>query len=132
MGMSARYLLDTHALIWWMLDAAELSNRARRIIAEKENAILVSAATLWEIAIKQRKGLLRGCDDYLREYPSRHARWGFGTLSIGPEDAVAAGSLEWSHSDPFDRMLVAQSQNSNIPLLTCDDGINAYHPLCIW
>ncbi len=65
--MAADFLLDTCALLWWMADAPELGNTARNIIAEPENRILVSVASLWEIAIKSRKGRLDGVETYLRD-----------------------------------------------------------------
>ncbi len=126
------FLLDTHALVWWMADAPELSQRARQIIADTNHAVLVSAASLWEIAIKQRKGVLSGCEEYLDRYDSWHERWGFGTLDIKPAHAVLAGSLEWSHKDPFDRMLVAQSRLMAATLITCDEAIVEHHPHCVW
>lgn len=62
--MSA-YLLDSCALLWWMADAPKLGRQARRAIANQRNEIIVSAASLWEISIKSRRGRLTGVDDYL-------------------------------------------------------------------
>jgi PIN domain nuclease of toxin-antitoxin system len=126
------FLLDTHALLWWMNDAPELSERARDAILDADHTIVVSAATLWEIAIKQRKGTLTGCEDYLERYPVWHDRWGFATVDVKSEHAVRAGSLPIKHADPFDRMLVAQSQLLGASLVTRDANIRDIHPNCLW
>lgn len=129
--MSA-HLLDTCALLWWMADAPELGRAARRAIANRNNQIIVSAASLWEIAIKRRKGRLTGVDGYLAHYDELHARWGFSTLVIEPADAVAAGSLSVSLDDPFDRMIIAQSRRLDARIVTCDDSIRQHVRGCIW
>ncbi len=67
-------LLDTCALLWWMADAPELGRSARRAIGNRRNAIVVSAASLWEISIKCRKGRLTGVQEYLARYGELHAR----------------------------------------------------------
>ncbi|MBN1961622.1 MAG: type II toxin-antitoxin system VapC family toxin [Deltaproteobacteria bacterium] len=130
--MNQIYLLDTHALLWWINDDKNLSRRAKAIILEIQNIILVSTATLWEIAIKQRKGKLIGCEEYLNRYPALHKTWGFNSLDIRPEHAVRAGLLPTEHGDPFDRMLIAQSQLANATLITCDPEIRELHPNCLW
>jgi len=130
--MNLIVLLDTHALLWWMSDDAALSPRAKDVILNPEHTVLVSAATLWEIAIKQRKGKLSGCEDYLERYPTWHARWGFATLDIRPEHAIRAGLIPAAHSDPFDRMLIAQSQLLGAALVTRDPSIRGLHPNCLW
>jgi len=85
------HLLDTCALLWWMSDAPELGPAARRTITNRRTSIVVSTASLWEIAIKRRKGRLSGVDEYLAGYAEWHRRWGFTALAIEPDDAVAAG-----------------------------------------
>jgi len=129
--MSA-HLLDTCALLWWMADAPELGRAARRTIGNKRNDIIVSVASLWEIAIKRRKGRLSGVDAYLARYSELHTTWGFSTVVIEPYDAVAAGALDVPHDDPFDRMLIVQSRRLNARIVTCDDAIRRYVPGCIW
>ena len=115
-----------------MSDAEELSPRARELILETDNTVLVSTASLWEIAIKQRKGKLCGCDDYLSRYAVWHDRWGFGTLVVKPEHAILAGSLRFQHGDPFDRMLIAQSRETGASIVTVDKKIQALHPNTVW
>ncbi|MCW5890594.1 MAG: type II toxin-antitoxin system VapC family toxin [bacterium] len=126
------FLLDTCALLWWMADAPELGRTARRTIAKPDNQIVVSAASLWEIAIKRRKGRLTGVDEYLVRYPELHDRWGFLLASIDPEDAVVAGLLDIPHDDPFDRMLIAQSRRLEARIVTCDEAITRHVRRCVW
>ncbi len=128
----SRFLLDTCALIWWLDDSDELGRAARRAIKKPDNEILVSAASLWEIAIKRRRGRLTGVDDYLARYPDLHADWGFRTLVIEPEDAVAAGLLAFEHNDPFDRLLIVQANRLDARIITCDEAITRHSPRCVW
>jgi len=128
----SRFLLDTCALIWWLDDASELSRGARRVIQKRDNEILVSAASLWEIAIKRRRGRLNGVDDYLARYPELHADWGFRTVLIEAQDAVAAGLLVIDHDDPFDRMLIVQAKRLEARVITCDEAIARHSPKCVW
>jgi PIN domain nuclease of toxin-antitoxin system len=115
-----------------MADAPELSRNARKAIANRRNEVVVSAACLWEIAIKRRKGKLFGVDDYLARHVELHAAWGFTTVVIEPADAVAAGALRFPHDDPFDRMLVVQSRRLGARIVTCDEKIRRHVPGCVW
>lgn len=126
------FLLDTCGLLWWMADAPELGRGARRVIGNRRNRILVSVASLWEVAIKQRRGRLTGVDEYLARYEELHAAWGFFTVVIEPADAIAAGGLPIPHEDPFDRMLIAQGRRLGAPIVTCDEEIRRYAPDCVW
>jgi PIN domain nuclease of toxin-antitoxin system len=126
------YLLDTCALLWWMSDAAELGRTARRVIGNRRNQIYVSAASLWEIAIKRRRGRLDGVDDYLTRYEEWHATWGFAPVSIEPADAVAAGLLPIPHDDPFDRLLIVQGRRLEAPVVTCDEAVRRYAAASLW
>lgn len=130
-GMSP-YLLDTCALLRWMADAPEPGRVARRVIADRRTQVLVSVASLWEIAIKRRRGRLVGVDEYLAQYPRLHTRWGFSTVVIEAGDAVTAGNLAVPHDDPFDRMLIAQARRLEARIVTCDDAIRQHVPRCVW
>jgi len=117
-----KLLLDTHVVLWWDSADEQLGGRARDMIADPDNQIFVSAASIWEIAIKHAKGKLR-----LTGSPAALiARNGFAPLPITPEDAELAGSLAWSHTDPFDRMLVAQAQLFGLVLVHADGVIETY------
>jgi len=125
-------LLDTCALVWWMTDAAELSGAARRAISDPRSTILVSVASLWEIAIKTRRGRLAGTEEYLSRYTELHQSWGFSTIVIEAADAVAAGALAIPHEDPFDRMLIVQAQRLEAVIVTCDEAIRRHAVETIW
>ncbi|MDX2018694.1 MAG: type II toxin-antitoxin system VapC family toxin [Deltaproteobacteria bacterium] len=130
--MPAEHLLDTCALLWWMADAPELGKGARRLIGNPKNRILISVASLWEIAIKSRKGTLSGVESYLGRYDELHDKWGFHLLAIEPQDAVAAGLLDVPHSDPIDRMLIVQSHRVRAPIVTCDAAITKFALATVW
>ncbi|MEA1048692.1 type II toxin-antitoxin system VapC family toxin [Lamprobacter modestohalophilus] len=115
-----RLLLDTHAFLWWVTDNPQLSDKARRLIAETDNRIYVSAASAWEIATKQRIGKLDAVPDATRRYSELVAEDGFDHLPISHLHALRSGSFKVAHRDPFDRMLAAQSELERLPLLTCD------------
>lgn len=115
-------LLDTHALLWWLGDDPELSAEARVAIADGENLVLVSAATVWEIRIKEAIGKLSVPQDF-REVLSSQP---FLFLDITVDHAHAVGSLPLHHRDPFDRMLVAQALAERLTLVTRDPHIPAY------
>lgn len=119
--MSQRLLLDTHVLLVW-LAAEEISREAADAIAEPSNTVTVSAASIWEIAIKRQIGKLRFDGSPADEV--RHA--GFDHLSITAAHAEAAGDLPFHHRDPFDRMLVAQAQAEGLTLVSRDAVFDRY------
>ncbi len=115
-------LLDAHALLWWLDDNVELSQDARSAIADPSNEVLVSAATVWEIEIKRQLRKLEapiGLVDALK--PA-----GLSALPITLRDAERAAGLPSHHRDPFDRMLVAQSNRLDALLVTRDDVFALY------
>jgi PIN domain nuclease of toxin-antitoxin system len=115
-------LLDTHVVLWWDNGADQLGSATRAAIADPQNQIYVSAASIWEIAIKSAKGKLR-----FTGVPSAAIeRNGFLPLPISPAHAEIAGLLEWPHPDPFDRMLVAQARTDNMILVHADSMIQTY------
>ena len=127
-----RALLDTHTFLWWNLDAPQLSSVAREFIATGDNEIFLSAATAWEIAIKAAKGRLtlpEPPDQYVAERMRLHH---FSALPIELSHALEVYRLPDIHQDPFDRLLIAQSQLEKMPLLTADFEINRYQVEVIW
>jgi PIN domain nuclease of toxin-antitoxin system len=127
-----RVLLDTHALLWWLSDDPALPRAAGRIIAETKNTVMVSAASAWEIAIKVRLGKLPTAANFISDFCNQIEREGFGLLAISGEHAVRAGLLPGPHKDPFDRMLIAQSQAENIPVITNEKAFEAYGVRRLW
>ena len=122
MGIS--YLLDTHILLWWLFNDPKLNPECRDIIGNPNHCILVSSASAWEIATKYRIGKLPEAKPLVDNYHDILAREKFIELTITAAHAFRAGSLPISHRDPFDRMLMAQAELENLPILTYD---SAFH-----
>ncbi len=115
-------LLDTHVLLWWLADDAQLTDKACELIAAPENMVFVSVASAWEIAIKQTLGKLTIGGDLEAVVIEE----GFTTLPISFKHATETHSLPPIHSDPFDRMLVAQARVEALHLLTADRRVLKY------
>ena len=127
-----RALLDTHALLWWLSDDPALSRAARKIVADAKNTLIVSAASAWEIAIKVRLGKLPTAIDLAADFSSQIEREGFHLLPISAEHGIRAGLLLGPHKDPFDRMLIAQAQAENVPIITNETAFETYGVRCLW
>jgi PIN domain nuclease of toxin-antitoxin system len=125
-------LLDTHALLWWLADDPALTIPARTVIEHTKNSIFVSAASAWEIATKVRLGKLPTAADLAADFESYLDREQFQMLSISGKHALRAGLLPGPHKDPFDRMLVAQSQAENLPIVSNDAAFDHYGVRRIW
>ncbi len=120
-----KLLLDTHALLWWLLDDPELPRSARRAI-ERADVVRVSAASIWEVAIKQRLGKLPELALAVAELPELVRSSGFVPLAIDERHAAAVASLPLHHRDPFDHLLIAQAQIEQLTLVTRDPQFAAY------
>jgi PIN domain nuclease of toxin-antitoxin system len=120
MGMN--YLLDTHILLWWLFNDPKLNKVCRDIIGNPNHRILVSSASAWEIATKYRIGKLPEAKPLIDDYQNILQRGKFNELTITASHALRAGSLPINHRDPFDRMLMAQAELENLPLLTYDNA----------
>jgi PIN domain nuclease of toxin-antitoxin system len=127
-----RFLLDTHTLLWSFNDSPSLSYRARRLIEDGSNEILVSAASAWEIATKARLGKLPTGDELIDDLDRYLAQLGCEALYISIDHAVRAGRLSGEHRDPFDRMLIAQAQAENLAIISNDRIFDTYHVQRIW
>jgi PIN domain nuclease of toxin-antitoxin system len=130
--VAVRALLDTHALLWWLFDDPQLSQKARSIIAAGRNRIFVSSASAWEISTKRRIGKLPEARDVVERLPSYIRKERFEILPISLEHALYAGKLPGPHRDPFDRMLIAQSELEKLPLVTCDPVFGEYSVTVAW
>ena len=124
-------LLDTHAYVWALTDPGRLSHRARTAIETATNTVLVSAATTWEIAIKHRAGKWPEAEILLAQHDALTRRLGAQALDISAADTIRAGSLDWDHADPFDRMLAAQSLLHQAALVTRDKAFRKLRGLTI-
>lgn len=125
-------LLDTHTLLWWLDGYEYLSLTARSWIETTEHRILVSAASAWEIATKVRIGKLPRAQDVATSFYECLINQGFTPLDITTDHALRAGSLPGPHRDPFDRMLIAQAQALNIPLISNESLFDHYGVRRIW
>jgi len=125
-------LLDSHTLLWWLDDDKRLSRRARTTIAAHRTTVFVSAASVWEIAIKVELGKLRDPTDAVRHFPMLLAERGLTDLHITAAHAVAAAALPRIHRDPFDRMLVAQAIVEGVPIVTDNPLLPKYGIEVIW
>jgi PIN domain nuclease of toxin-antitoxin system len=127
-----RFLVDTHVLLWAFNGDPALSKRARLTIEDGSNEILVSAASAWEIATKVRLGKLPTGEILMGDLERYLVRLGFDDLPISLAHAARAGSLAGEHRDPFDRMLIAQAQGENLPVISSDRIFDVYHVQRIW
>jgi PIN domain nuclease of toxin-antitoxin system len=127
-----RVLLDTHALIWWAMNDPKLSQDARSLLSSFDNEVFVSAASAWEVSTKVRIGKLPGAEMFAAEFPARVERLGFRELAIRIEHGQRAGLLPGAHKDPFDRMLIAQAQAENMPLVSIEKVFDDYRVRRIW
>lgn len=115
-------LLDTNAVLWLVSEPDRLSPAALDILANPANALYVSAASTWEIAIKTRLGRLDGAP-LLAAWEETLSSMTATDLAIDSSDAVTAGQLAWEHRDPFDRMIVAQATRRGLTIATSDQVI---------
>lgn len=118
--------------MWWLADDPALPPAARKFIRARSNIILVSAASAWEIATKFRIGKLPGAADLASHFDMYLAQESFELLSITSSHAARAGLLPGPHRDPFDRMLIAQSQAENVPIVSNDLVFDNYKLRRLW
>ena len=129
------FLLDTHAFLWFVNDHSSLSPTAKSVIEDQQNLVYLSAASVWEMAIKSS---LRKLDvpAPLQQFVESHmARNDFGILQITAEHAEAVAKLpfpESGHRDPFDRMIIAQAMCHDLTIISRDFALNDYPIQHIW
>jgi PIN domain nuclease of toxin-antitoxin system len=124
-----KLLLDTHTLLWVLMEPHRLSVRAAGLLRDPTNEVLVSAASAWEIATKHRLGKLPHAAPILAAYSAHLARLRARDLAVSPAHALRAGGLMADQRDPFDRMLAAQSMLEGVPLVTNDPAFEAFAEL---
>jgi PIN domain nuclease of toxin-antitoxin system len=115
-------LIDTHILLWWEWKSSDLPALARSAFNDPQNHMVVSAASIWEISIKRNTGRLEFEGDVIASCKAND----FQILSIAAEHAELAGALPLHHTDPFDRMLIAQAKIEGLVLLTQDRKLLRY------
>ena len=118
-------LLDSHAFLWWVEGSRKLGKRARQRI-ESAGVVWVSAATVWELAIKTALGRLHLGEPAATLVPREMDRSGFQPLGISVSHALDAAALPRHHDDPFDRMLIAQALTDELTIVTADGTFDRY------
>jgi PIN domain nuclease of toxin-antitoxin system len=122
-------LVDTNVIVWLLLgDRSRVSGAARVALEDERNRVVVSAATVWEIAVKRSVGKLTIEDGWSRAL----ARLGFDALPVTSIHAEAVEHLPWHHRDPFDRLLVAQAKTEDLELVGADPRLAAYGVGLVW
>jgi PIN domain nuclease of toxin-antitoxin system len=124
-----KLLVDTNVIVWLLLgDRTRVSEAARLALEDERNRVAVSAATVWEIAVKRSVGKLTIEDGWSRAL----ARIGFDGLPVTSIHAEAVEHLPWHHRDPFDRLLVAQAMTEGLELVSADARLAAYGVDLVW
>ena len=124
-------LLDTHAFLWFVAGDQRLSTRARHAMEAADAELFLSAASIWEMAIKSSLGRLT-LPAPLAEYIAEKLEHGFRVLPVDWTHAAAVEKLPFHHRDPFDRLLVAQAVAEGLLLVSADPEFRAYKVKLIW
>jgi PIN domain nuclease of toxin-antitoxin system len=127
-----KFIADTQAFLWFVTDSPRLSRRAKELLEAADSERLFSIASVWEIAIKTSIGKLSLAKPFAEFIPEQLQRNGFEILGLTVEHTAKVAVLPLHHRDPFDRMLVAQGLAESLPLLSCDDRLDAYGVQRLW
>ena len=127
-----KLLLDSHALIWYVDQDFLLSDKARAAVSDRSNDLLLSAATIWEIAIKVSLGKLAISLPYRQWISQAMADLGLAVLPLTVDHADVQTRLPFHHRDPFDRLLIAQAQVERIALVSRDSIFDQYEIVRVW
>ena len=123
-----RLLLDAHAALWWLSDEERLGDDAARQLSDATNQILLSAAIVWEVAVKRSLGKLAAPPDFASALLAGGAR----ALAVTIDHAAAVERLPWHHRDPFDRILVAQAEIEQATVVSRDERLASYGVPVVW
>ena len=127
--MSRGYLLDSHALFWYLDDSTRLSEAARAVIDDPGNHVLVSAVSVYELMFKASRG---GLSDSLLRLPEALEAAALPTLPIPSQVVLIAATLDWAHGDPWDRLLLAQATFSDLALISIDEAFDQVSDRRLW
>ena len=127
-----RVLLDTHVFLWWVEGDRALPARARAALADRENECLISLASAWELAIKTGLGKLKLALPVKRYVVEHAVANGFRMLEISVAHIGRVETLAPHHGDPFDRLLIAQAIEEELPVVTADPVFRKYGVKRIW
>ena len=125
------YLLDTHAIIWYFENSAELPDEIEKIIDNPEVSIYICSVSLWEIAIKVSIGKLE-LQIPLNELLNHINNGDFNVLHIGDTHLNRLIDLPFIHKDPFDRLIISSALVEGLTIITVDENIKKYNVPCIW
>ena len=127
-----RLLLDTHAFLWFIAGDQRLSAKARSLIEDYDNSILLSIASVWELAIKASLGRLELAEPIGTLVPAQLSANFVELLQISLPHALRVTGLPFHHRDPFDRLLVAQALEDQLPIVSIDQTFDSYGVERIW
>lgn len=127
-----KYLLDTHAFLWFVLDDTRISRKAKSTIKDSKNKIYFSAASAWEMAIKTKLDRMKIKGDLEPFIIEQLSTNNFFPLSITISHSLYTERLPQVHKDPFDRIIIAQSILEDIPLISTDKTIRKYPTTVVW
>lgn len=127
-----KFLLDTHSLLWFLNGNPRLSAHARRRMEDENNELFISIASLWEIAIKNSLGKLEMGQPFEAMFPRQLQENAIEILNISVEHLNAVRILPFYHRDPFDRLIIAQSQVEQRPIISVDSVFDAYDVKIEW
>lgn len=127
-----KLLLDTHCWLWWLVEPEKLSETAIKAITNDKNELWLSVASIWEIGIKFKASKLNLPLSPEILIPQQMQIDGISALSITPSHALLASALPLHHKDPFDRMLIAQTKQETMTILTNDTTFNSYGIRILW
>ena len=122
-----RVLIDTHYVLWAAINSKRMETWARKLIADLDNEILVSAASVYEISLKVRLGKLPEAIEFESDLIANiESRLGYTLLPLEPQSMMRAARFDDPHADPFDRMIAAQAIQNNVALLSTDPKLDAF------
>jgi PIN domain nuclease of toxin-antitoxin system len=127
-----KVLVDTQSFIWYFIESEKLSKNAFKIINDPKNQCFVSLASIWEMAIKLRKGGDLGLNGSLEDFIKRVEEFDFEFLPISKTNIYATQKLELHHNDPFDRLIIAQAISENLDIISSDEIFDKYPIKRLW
>jgi PIN domain nuclease of toxin-antitoxin system len=123
-----KLLLDTHAALWWLADDTRIGDDVTRHLTDDTNQVLLSAAVVWEVAIKRSLGKLDAPEDLAHTLLDAGAQ----PLPVTIDHAAAVEKLPWHHRDPFDRLLIAQALTEDAAIVSRDEPLSEYGVTVVW
>ena len=125
-------LLDTHSFLWFIAGNGRLSRKAQDVILDLDNELILSMASLWEMAIKTSLGKLEFTRPFNEFIPAQLVTHEITTLSVEWPHVNKVVTLPFHHRDPFDRLIIAQAMTENLPIITDDSFFRQYAVNIIW